>query len=55
MLKIIRKYFFYSDEEVKQREEEGMYTYEDGIIHGLPLGMLLSYVLIHLISFLMSL
>jgi hypothetical protein len=49
----MKNFFLYTDEEVKENEKNGMYTYENGVNKGMWIGMSLG-ILIGLLLFEMS-
>ena len=49
-MNLLKKFFFYSEEQVKERELQGKYSYENGVKFGVKFGFQLGVILTILIS-----
>jgi len=44
-MNLLKKFFFYSEEQVKERELQGKYSYENGVKFGFQLGVILTILI----------
>lgn len=53
-MKFFKKFFFYTDEQVKEKELHGEYSYENGFYFGFSLGVMFTIVIVQIIELIFS-